>query len=316
LKRELTPNFSIYIAIMLIVWILISYPSNVHSQGISDILFIRVAEANLLSAPDQETIVREISFGDKVRIVGQKNGDYLKVVHLQSDSTGWLHYLVTTDSEEEIKVLKACNNIPRSLMSIEKKDESLIITMLSGSFEINMPNYSIPGYATHGQVSLKVDKTKGAKLSPISMKGVFFILKDTPDLRSTQSLQIEDMIIRDPKPDRLYLSSGKILPISMASAEFKKCVAPQYHVQQIVVKTEDEAQQIITQLKKGADFEVLAKKSSIDPSGKYGGDLGFIKQGDLIPALDAAIFSLNKEGELSIAHTEKGVHIIRLIERN
>ena len=48
----------------------------------------------------------------------------------------------------------------------------------------------------------------------------------------------------------------------------------------IIVKTEEEARKVFAQLKKGEDFAVVAKKSSMAPdAAKNGGDLGYISPG-------------------------------------
>ena len=53
----------------------------------------------------------------------------------------------------------------------------------------------------------------------------------------------------------------------------------------ILVKEEKLAQDLLEQIKNGADFGKLAKKHSICPSGKRGGDLGEFRQGQMVPRL-------------------------------
>ena len=59
----------------------------------------------------------------------------------------------------------------------------------------------------------------------------------------------------------------------------------------ILVKEEKLALDLLEQLKGGADFGKLAKKHSICPSGKRGGDLGEFRQGQMVPAFDKVVFS-------------------------
>jgi len=54
----------------------------------------------------------------------------------------------------------------------------------------------------------------------------------------------------------------------------------------ILVKEEKLALDLLEQIKNGADFSKLAKKHSICPSGKRGGDLGEFRQGQMVPAFD------------------------------
>ncbi len=85
----------------------------------------------------------------------------------------------------------------------------------------------------------------------------------------------------------------------------------------ILVATEQEAKDIIAQLKKGADFAELAKKSSTDPSAKQNnGELGWFKKGDMLPEFSDAAFGL-KPNEITPEpiHTRFGYHVIKLEER-
>ncbi len=64
----------------------------------------------------------------------------------------------------------------------------------------------------------------------------------------------------------------------------------------------------------GADFAELAKEKSIGPSGKQGGDLGFITRSMTIKPFEDAAFAL-KPGEISeVVKTQFGYHIIKLEE--
>jgi foldase protein PrsA len=83
----------------------------------------------------------------------------------------------------------------------------------------------------------------------------------------------------------------------------------------ILVKNRREAEEILKKIDKGEDFEELAKKYSLCPSKKRGGDLGFFTKGQMVSAFEEASFSLSK-GEISeIIKTKFGYHIIRLEEK-
>ena len=82
----------------------------------------------------------------------------------------------------------------------------------------------------------------------------------------------------------------------------------------ILVKTEAEALDILQQLHNGASFEELARKYSLDPSARNGGDLGYFGKGDLLPKFEEAVFNL-KPGEISgVVKTSLGYHIIKRLE--
>ncbi len=87
-------------------------------------------------------------------------------------------------------------------------------------------------------------------------------------------------------------------------------------VRHIVVKTLEEALRIKKRLQEGEDFAELARRYSISPSAKRGGDLGYIQRGQVGREFEEAAFSLKRPGEISdIVKTTFGYHIIRLEDR-
>ncbi|MBW2973696.1 peptidyl-prolyl cis-trans isomerase [Candidatus Woesearchaeota archaeon] len=86
------------------------------------------------------------------------------------------------------------------------------------------------------------------------------------------------------------------------------------HAKHILVKTEEEANAILYDLKNGKDFDELAKEKSLCPSGKKGGDLGWFGRNQMVKEFETAAFSL-KPGELSKPiKTQFGWHIIKVVE--
>ena len=90
----------------------------------------------------------------------------------------------------------------------------------------------------------------------------------------------------------------------------------QLKARHILVKTEEEANEIIKMLDGGADFIELAKKKSTGPSGPNGGDLGFFGKGQMVPEFEKAAFALEiGKYTAKAAKTKFGYHIIKLEER-
>ncbi|KRG35606.1 peptidylprolyl isomerase [Psychrobacter sp. P11G3] len=82
----------------------------------------------------------------------------------------------------------------------------------------------------------------------------------------------------------------------------------------ILVKHKEQAEDIIAKLKKGAKFDVLAKRYSTCPSGKKGGSLGEFGKGDMVGPFDKVCFT----GELFTPHlvkTKFGWHVVKVIYR-
>ncbi|HEY7898578.1 MAG TPA: peptidylprolyl isomerase [Gemmatimonadaceae bacterium] len=104
-----------------------------------------------------------------------------------------------------------------------------------------------------------------------------------------------------------------------ASVSFRQIVVPTFPSKKADSVARVQAESILVQLRKGADFAEMAKKYSMDPSTKdVGGDLGWNRRGGspgqpaLVPAFEAMMFSL-RPGELSpLVRTSYGYHIIRV----
>lgn len=78
---------------------------------------------------------------------------------------------------------------------------------------------------------------------------------------------------------------------------------------------EDKASLVVQRLKGGEDFSKLAKEYSEDPTGKLGGDTGYIKKSYMAKEFIDALSQMNS-GDISRPFwTEKGLHIIRLDEK-
>ena len=83
----------------------------------------------------------------------------------------------------------------------------------------------------------------------------------------------------------------------------------------ILVKTQKEADELKAKLAKGADFTTLAKKYSLCPSKKRGGDLGEFSPGKMVKAFDNVVF---KKAVLEVhgpVKTQFGYHLIQTIYR-
>ncbi|MFC3748810.1 peptidylprolyl isomerase [Paenibacillus sp. GCM10012306] len=84
----------------------------------------------------------------------------------------------------------------------------------------------------------------------------------------------------------------------------------------ILVKTKEEADEVLKELKDGKDFATVAKEKSTDTGSKdNGGDLNFFKRGDMVPEFSDVAFKL-KVGETSGAvKSQYGYHIIKVTDR-
>lgn len=86
------------------------------------------------------------------------------------------------------------------------------------------------------------------------------------------------------------------------------------HALHILVKHQNQVEDLVSQLKKGAKFQALAKKYSLCPSGKKGGDLGEFRRGQMVPQFDKVCFN----AEILTPHivkTKFGWHVVKVLYR-
>jgi peptidyl-prolyl cis-trans isomerase C len=117
--------------------------------------------------------------------------------------------------------------------------------------------------------------------------------------------QVEPKITESKIKERYDLLSSKFKPQDEVRARH------------ILVKTEDEANDVLKQLKGGTDFAKLAEEKSKDAgSAKQGGDLGYFVRDAMVKAFADAAFGM-KVGEVSDKpiKTEFGYHIIKVEDK-
>jgi len=90
-------------------------------------------------------------------------------------------------------------------------------------------------------------------------------------------------------------------------------VEEQRRASHILVKTREEADKLLAELKKNPGrFAELAKKNSQDPgSAEKGGDLGFFGRGMMVKPFEDAVFKLNPN-EMQVVESEFGFHVVRV----
>ena len=89
----------------------------------------------------------------------------------------------------------------------------------------------------------------------------------------------------------------------------------EFKARHILVKTEKEANKLLAELKKGADFAKVAKDKSLDQgSAKEGGDLGWFQLNDMVKPFADAVGGAKKGALLGPIQTDFGYHLIQMQE--
>ncbi len=172
-------------------------------------------------------------------------------------------------------------------------------------------------------------------------------VKDTPELRQaiTNDLVLREAVSQDLKKTGVLDKADSALKVEVARqsamldlwfaqyfkahpltdtdvrTEYEKQVAvskdpnntQEYQLSQIVVASEDEGMEIITQLNEGVAFETLAKEKSLDKdSGVQGGLLGWAVPSQITAPIDEAVISMALGQVTQPIQTKVGWHIVKV----
>lgn len=97
------------------------------------------------------------------------------------------------------------------------------------------------------------------------------------------------------------------------SKEFTEPEAAKISV--ILLETEEEARAVMAELQDGQELASLARTESKDrASAQLGGEMGWVRKGQVHPGIETVAFSL-RAGGLGIAGTQAGYYVIRVEER-
>ncbi len=83
----------------------------------------------------------------------------------------------------------------------------------------------------------------------------------------------------------------------------------------ILVSSEEQCQQLKTEIEAGADFSDMAKQHSSCPSGAQGGDLGSFGPGQMVPEFDQVVFSADVSTVQGPVKTQFGYHLLEVTSR-
>jgi peptidyl-prolyl cis-trans isomerase SurA len=91
-------------------------------------------------------------------------------------------------------------------------------------------------------------------------------------------------------------------------------IFPKNSDEKIKVKLRAEMDAILTQLRKGESFDLLASRHSQGPAAATGGDIGYVEKGSMQSVVESAAFSLKKDEVSGVIESSVGLHIIKVID--
>lgn len=120
-------------------------------------------------------------------------------------------------------------------------------------------------------------------------------------------------VVSDADVATMYEQNRATLPKRPAQVTFRQIVVAPSASPAAKARARAKIDSLLVELQRGGNFELIAKRESMDPSNKEtGGDLGWNRRGVMVPEFDRMMFAL-PPGILSpVVETNFGYHIIRV----
>ena len=121
-------------------------------------------------------------------------------------------------------------------------------------------------------------------------------------------------LLKDEVEDAVKVSEEEISKYYMAN-QGKFTTQETLRASHILVRSEEDANDVLVELSNGRNFEDLARARSIDPTSEIGGDIGFFTKNQLVPEFEEECFNMNVGQISGIVKTKFGYHVIKLTEK-
>lgn len=119
--------------------------------------------------------------------------------------------------------------------------------------------------------------------------------------------------VSDAEVNEAFEKNKTALQSAPATVTFRQIVVAPKASAEAKKRAKAKADSLLVEIKKGGDFEQIAKRESMDPGSKpQGGDLGWNRRGAMVPEFERMMFAL-PPGQISpVVETAFGFHIIRV----
>jgi len=98
--------------------------------------------------------------------------------------------------------------------------------------------------------------------------------------------------------------------------EHRSDYAIQVRLAHILVRSRPEAERALAEIASGTPFENVAGSVSIDQTAAQGGDLGYMRRGEMLHEIEEEAFAL-KVGEVSgVIESNYGYHLVKVLDRH
>lgn len=130
-----------------------------------------------------------------------------------------------------------------------------------------------------------------------------------PDLQKTA----HSRNVSDADVEAAFQKNKELLQKQPASVTFRQIVVAPKPTAEQKKRARAKADSLLAEIRKGGDFEQIAKRESMDVASKAtGGDLGWNRRGAMVPEFERMMFALNPGQVSPVVETPFGYHIIRI----
>jgi peptidyl-prolyl cis-trans isomerase SurA len=166
-----------------------------------------------------------------------------------------------------------------------------------------------------------IGREVGSHLSISKEEEQKFYEEHKNDMEQPEQIRLSEILITLPKqppaktepPKSATDGTSVSAPLAAAGSPPTGAEAQPSEAEQLAA-AEEKAKGLLDQIKKGASFEDVAKKSSDGSTASQGGDLGLFKRGTLAKGLEDTTFAM-KAGEVTdVIQTKQGFVILKVTE--
>lgn len=130
-----------------------------------------------------------------------------------------------------------------------------------------------------------------------------------PDLQKTARTKN----VSDAEIEEAFQKNKDILKQQPATVTFRQVIVAPKPTAEQKKTAKAKADSLLLEIRRGGDFEQIAKRESMDPGSKpTGGDLGWNRRGAMVPEFERMMFALNPGQVSPVFESPFGYHIMRV----
>lgn len=132
--------------------------------------------------------------------------------------------------------------------------------------------------------------------------------------RIKKELLINKLLDRTYK-EKIKMSEEEIRSYYEQNISDFKIEEPEVRIRHMLLENRSDANLALQEINTGEPFENVAKARSNDEFASRGGDMGFVRKGDLIPEIERLAFRLSNDRVSGLIRSAFGYHIIKVLEQ-